>query len=254
MNPKVSIITVTFNCRELLSRTLESIKSQSFRDFEHVVVDGGSTDGTVDLIQSSKNTIAWWISEKDNGIYDAMNKGLRAATGEYILFLNAGDTFSSPETLTLVPFAAFPDADIFYGETKITDSDGKPLGLRRKILPENLNWKHFMRGMVVCHQSVFVRKAVAPDYNPKYRYTADFEWVLLALKNSQKTIFTKTIISNFAEGGFSKQKQKESWAERFIIMKKYYGLGRTLMAHFVFAVNHVLVAMNIKKRYRESGF
>src|SRR5690606_41497725 len=99
MTPVLSIITVTFNCRDLLPRTLESVQEQSFPGIEHVVVDGASTDGTLDLIRAHADRLGSWVSEPDKGIYDAMNKGLHMARGEYVLFLNAGDTFFSKDTV-----------------------------------------------------------------------------------------------------------------------------------------------------------
>src|SRR5690606_30099751 len=99
MTPVLSIITVTFNCRDLLPRTLESVQEQSFPGIEHVIVDGASTDGTLDLIRAHADRLGSWVSEPDKGIYDAMNKGLHMARGEYVLFLNAGDTFFSKDTV-----------------------------------------------------------------------------------------------------------------------------------------------------------
>ncbi|NOY46616.1 MAG: glycosyltransferase [Chlorobi bacterium] len=252
MNPKISIITVTFNCKEYLERTINSLKDQSFRDFEHIVIDGGSTDGTVDIMKKYLDRIAYWVSEPDNGIYDAMNKGLKAARGDYVIFLNAGDTFYENTTLEKIPFEQHPDAGVFYGETMIINENGKKLGLRRKKLPHNLTWKHFKHGMVVCHQSVLVKRAIAPMYNTGYRLSADIEWVLISLKNSKKNVFTNSIISEFMEGGASIQNHKESLAERFTIMKTYFGLPVTILMHIVFVFSNLIVTVGIAHKYRKS--
>jgi glycosyltransferase involved in cell wall biosynthesis len=248
---KVSIITVTYNCRSLLEKTIKSIGLQTFTDFEHVVIDGKSTDGTVDVIVENLSRIAYWVSEPDRGIYDAMNKGLEAATGDYVIFLNAGDTFYENTSLEKIPFDQYPDAGIFYGETMILDKDGNPVGLRRKKLPHNLNWKHFKRGMVVCHQSVLVKRTIAPQYNLVYKYAADIDWVLNALKSSESAVFTGSIISNFIEGGVSSQKQKESLAERFRIMRHHFGLRATLASHFIFVLENVLIWSGLSHKYRK---
>jgi glycosyltransferase involved in cell wall biosynthesis len=249
--PKVSIITVTFNCRDLLIQTIENVFSQSFNDFEYIVIDGKSSDGTVDIINDNLDKISFWISEPDKGIYDAMNKGLNAATGEYVIFLNAGDTFYEPNTLNKIPFQKFPKADIFYGETMILDKERNPLGLRRKKLPHNLTWKHFRNGMVVCHQSILVKQGIAPEYDHSYKYAADIDWVLKVLKLSNETIFTETIISNFIEGGFSSQKQKESWAERFKIMRNNFGLTTTLLKHIQFLGSNLFMFVGLIPKYRK---
>jgi glycosyltransferase involved in cell wall biosynthesis len=249
--PKVSIITVTYNCRDLLVKTIESVCNQSFKDFEYLVIDGKSTDGTIEVINRNLDKISYWVSQPDNGIYDAMNKGLQAATGDYVIFLNAGDTFFESTTLEKIPFNQHPDAGIFYGETMILNREGNLLGLRRKKLPYNLSWKHFRQGMVVCHQSILVKRTTAPEYNLSYEFTADIDWVLRALKLSNKTVFTGTIISNFIEGGFSSQKQKESLAERFRIMKNHFGLVTTVASHVVFIIEYLLVAVGLKGEYRK---
>lgn len=254
MNPKVSIITVTFNVKNELGKTIGNIRSQNFRDFEYIIIDGKSTDGTVDVIRENTDIISYWISERDEGIYDAMNKGIKAAKGEYLIFMNAGDTFYNPETLLNIPFDKYPEVDIFYGETIIVTNKGEELGLRRKKLPTELNWKHFKRGMVVCHQSVFVSRRIVPKYKPEYKFTADIDWVIEALKRSSKTIYTNTIISKFALGGFSGRNLRQSWAERFIILKRNFGFGQCVLSHIVFIFENLLLKFKIIPLYRKINF
>ena len=112
---RLSIITVNHNDLAGLRKTRDSILSQTFQDFEWIVVDGDSTDGGKDFIQEHQEEMAWWCSEQDNGIYNAMNKGIEHAQGEYLLFLNSGDTLSAPDTLKEV-FRTEPDADVVYGD------------------------------------------------------------------------------------------------------------------------------------------
>ncbi|QEC52081.1 glycosyl transferase family 2 [Anseongella ginsenosidimutans] len=265
----LSVITVTFNCRELLPRTLESVQAQAFSSIEHIIVDGASTDGTLELIRENEAYLGAWISEPDKGIYDAMNKGLRMARGKYVLFLNAGDTFYSEGTLlevfsapaageasivsgeaisgsgeaisgsgeanTVFGEANSGSADIYYGQTKLTDLEGRITGDRRLKAPEQLNWRSFRYGMLVCHQSFIVRRAIAPEYDLSWRICADIDWCIRCMKAAEKIENTHSYISCFLEGGISRQQEKKAWKERFAIMKKYYGLGETLLSHLYIA-------------------
>lgn len=249
---KVSVITIAYNCVSDLEVTITSVLNQSFSDFEFVIVDGGSKDGSKELIKKYQDRIKNWVSEPDNGIYDAMNKGLEMATGEFVLFMNAGDTFYAADTLEKIPFSTYPDADIFYGETMMIDTNGNMPGLRSKKLPHKLKWTDFRKGMVVCHQSILVRRDIAPKYNLDYKLSADVEWVLHCLKRSKQNVFTGTIIACFLEGGASKQRHTESLGERFEIMKKYFGLPATLYSHMVFIIQTILVKIGIKPFYRNN--
>ena len=231
--PKVSIITVTYNAAEYLRTTLRNISESNYPDFEVIVIDGASTDRTPDVLAEFAGLIFKVVSEPDSGIYDAMNKGLHLATGEYVWFVNAGDRIYRPETITRI-FDGCPDADIYYGETLILSEEGEPLGLRKKKLPARLEWKSFRRGMVVCHQSILVRRSIAPDYDLRYRYAADVEWVLVALQRSKNTWNTSTILSEFVLGGVSTRYRKVSLRERYAIMKQYFGRGTTWWAHIRF--------------------
>ncbi|MDL2314864.1 glycosyltransferase [Bacteroidales bacterium OttesenSCG-928-C19] len=228
--PKLSVITVVYNAKNALSKTIECVKDQTYRNYiEYIVVDGASTDGTLEVIKENNSFIDKWISEKDNGLYDAMNKGLQMATGEYVLFLNAGDLFYNNTTVEQVFSKEI--ADIYYGETVIIDKDGNELGYRRLRTPKKLTWKSFRMGMLVCHQSVIIKRDIAGKYNPDYRYTADFDWVLNALKKADVIMNTNIIISKFEAGGYSVKNMKKSNKERFRIMKSHYGLLQTLFFH-----------------------
>lgn len=250
MIPKVSIITVTYNCGDILEGTLKSIFEQSAKIYELIIIDGGSTDLTLSVIEKFEKSIAHWISEPDNGIYDAMNKGIGLAKGDYLLFLNAGDSFNEIDTLEKIPFEKYPSAEIFYGETLILGNEGEQLGLRRKKLPRNLTWKSFRRGMVVCHQSIFVKREIAPFYDLQYKFAADVDWVIKSLKASKQIIFTKTIISNYTEGGFSNQNLKKSWLDRFCILNTHFGIFQCLLSHIFFIFDNVLLKLKIVPLFR----
>jgi hypothetical protein len=167
-----------------------------------------------------------------------------------LLFLNAGDSFHENRTLEKIPFEQYPLAEIFYGETLILGNDGEVLGLRRKKLPQNLTWKNFRKGMVVCHQSILVKKEIAPYYDLQYKFAADVDWLIKSLKASEQIIFTKTIISNFAEGGFSNQNLKKSWLDRFQIINTHFGIFQSLFAHLYFVIDNFLLKLKIVPLFR----
>ena len=118
--PVVSIITIVYNGAETIEKTIKSVAALTYPHVEYIVVDGGSKDGTVDLIQKYPSHIARWISEPDKGLYDAMNKGIDLATGQYLWFINSGDEAASPDILNQM-FAQCADADVYYGNTMLID-------------------------------------------------------------------------------------------------------------------------------------
>ena len=161
-DPLISIITVTFNAEKVIGKTLSSIRQQTFKDFEYIVIDGASKDLTLKLVNQAEIPGTKIISEPDKGLYDAMNKGLRLAKGKYVIFLNAGDTFYSPETLAHYASQAEKDKDIIYGDTIIVDQEGNKIADRHLSVPENLTKDSFADGMLICHQAFMVKKDLAP--------------------------------------------------------------------------------------------
>ena len=148
---KFSIITVTYNAAPYLERTVLSVLSQSYPDIEYLIIDGQSTDGTVDIIRQYESGIAYWVSEPDKGLYDAMNKGLRRATGDYVWFLNAGDTFPSADLVQTIAQKIARRKhlpDVIYGDTAIVNNEGCVLGMRHLRPPKKLTWKKFAWGML----------------------------------------------------------------------------------------------------------
>jgi glycosyltransferase involved in cell wall biosynthesis len=233
--PKVSIITVVFNGEITLIPTIKSIASQTYPNIEYIIVDGQSTDSTIDIIKRFPDVIDKWISEPDRGIYDAMNKGLQMATGDYIWFMNSGDEIADTQTLDQV-FRGNLDGDIYYGDTVMIDDDGKEIGQRRLTPPEKLTWKSFKKGMLVSHQSFIVKKAIVSSYNLDYHFSADFEWCLLALKKAKTIINTHLTLSRFLDGGVTKQNVIAGLKERFRIMVQYFGYIFTLYHHIFIAL------------------
>src|ERR1700748_170251 len=148
--PKLSVITVVYNNARDIERTMLSVLGQTYPDIEYIIVDGLSTDGTLDVIKKYRDRVKL-ISEKDNGIYDAMNKALAIATGDYVLFMNSGDEIYAADTVAKV-FATAEDADIYYGETEMINDKRESMGKRRHKAPAKFTWKSFKYGMSVSHQ------------------------------------------------------------------------------------------------------
>jgi len=234
MSARISIITVVYNGEKVLERTIESIRNQTFRDIEYIIIDGNSKDGTRGVIEKYKTAISHWISEPDSGLYDAMNKGLRLATGEYVLFLNAGDSFQENSTLATV-FQNPAGADVYYGETMMVDNENHDIGIRRLKAPEILDWKSLINGMLVCHQSFIMRRELAPEYDLRFRIAADYAWMLDCLKRSKTIVNTHQIIARFLDGGMNKSNIQTALKERFGVMVKHYGFFRTAGMHVLIA-------------------
>jgi len=176
--PKLSIITINLNNREGLERTLQSVINQTFTDFEYIIIDGGSTDGSVEVIQSLNPSIPQsftWISEPDTGIYNAMNKGIKLANGEYLQFLNSGDWLYSDTVLEEV-FALNRTEDILYGDRYIVSEIAT---LRLEQYPTNLTFDFFLEG-TICHQSIFSKRSlfINDGFNESLKIAADWEFLL----------------------------------------------------------------------------
>ncbi len=236
--PVFSIITVTFNAAQWLEKTIEAILEQTYPHIEYILIDGGSTDGTPEILQKYKDRISYQISEPDKGIYDAMNKGIRAATGDYLWFINAGDIPEEKETIEKI-IASLPEdeewPDILYGETCTINAEGTVTGARRLKAPAVLSWRSFRMGMLVCHQSFLVKRTLAPEYDLQYRLSADFDWCIRCLRQANTIHNTHQVLSRFLEEGISSSQRKKSLKERYRIMCNYYGTVPTLFRHLWFA-------------------
>lgn len=237
--PTVSIITVVYNGVNTIERTILSILGQTYKNIEYIIIDGGSNDGTINMITSYSSVVTKWISEPDNGLYDAMNKGIKLSTGDYLWFINSGDEIASPNILENI-FIKNDYADIYYGETIVVDNNGISLGSRRLKPPANLTWKDFRNGMLVSHQSVIVKKEISDLYDTSFRFSADFNWVLNALKKSSKTVNTQTVLSRFLDGGLTKKNIIPGLKERFKIMVNHFGLFTTLLWHIPIGIRFTL--------------
>ena len=237
-SPLFSIITVTRNSGKSLEQTILSILNQTYQHIEYIVIDGASTDGTINTILHYRSGLSYWISEHDNGLYDAMNKGLWAATGDYIWFLNAGDVFKHNEIVSELAAIATQNElpDILYGETDLMDRNGQIFAERRLRAPQYLTWKSFRMGMLVCHQAFIVKRSIAPKYNLKYRFSSDFDWCIRCLEKAKTVVHTQLRLVNYLSEGLTTANRIKSLKERYGIMCKFYGIFATTLLHGWFAV------------------
>lgn len=232
----ISIITVVYNGRDLLPGTIESVQRQTWPNIEYWIIDGGSTDGTLDVIKDYANKMPnlKWISEKDRGLYDAMNKGLERATGDFIQFLNGGDWLHAPDTVECLMKAVDHTTDVVYGETMLVDDSRQAAGLMSELstrkIPDALRWQQYVGGMLVVHQSFIPRRTIAPVYEIG-NLCADYDWCIQILKKSRKNVHSGIVITDYLMGGMSKKRHRQSLIDRFWVMRKHFGLFMTLLAH-----------------------
>ena len=248
-----SIITCTYNAESVLQRTLDSVLEQTYSQVEHIIVDGASTDATLDMVEAykQKSDAEDWChevrvkSEPDRGLYDAMNKGIQRATGQYVLFLNAGDTFPSADTLELVAESVGEGEEppaVLYGDTDVVDDEGRFLRHRRLSPPRRLTWRSFMKGMLVCHQAFYARTdlAKATPYDLHYRFSADVDWCIRIMRLARRRRLPMrnvgAVVVNFLDGGMTTTNHRASLKERFHVMAHHYGFVPTVIMHAWFVV------------------
>lgn len=237
MQPLISVVTITYNAAQTLPITMASVAEQTFTDFEHVIIDGASRDDTILIARKMGRPDVKIVSEPDNGLYDAMNKGLRKARGQYVVFLNAGDAFHEPDTLNHYAAAIRAKSpDIIYGDTEIVGIDGRTIGKRHLSAPDILTFDSFSDGMLICHQSFMVRKSIAPRYDTDYRFSADYDWTIRCIKASRpgSRINLHRVVTDYLSDGLSDRNKKESLKERFRIMSRHYGTVRAVLKHLCF--------------------
>lgn len=255
--PLITIATVTYNAEATLQRTLDSVAAQDYARIEHLIVDGVSKDKTLSLVQRyvEQNNNRHQIrltSEPDEGLYDAMNKALLLATGEYIVFLNAGDKLHSQDTISKIVTCAkwkkgnHRNPAILYGETDLVDNDGNFIRHRRLTTPENLTWNDFLSGMRVCHQSFYARTDLArsESYNLSYHYSADYDWCIRIMKKAAKQRIpiknTHQILTDYLNEGMTTKNHRKSLIERLKLMAHHYGWPKALAAHAWFIIRAVI--------------
>lgn len=240
MNVPVSIITITYNAERFLERTIRSIVAQEACtlgvDYEYLIVDGASTDGTLDIIRRYEAHVSRWTTGPDRGLYDAMNKGQALAIGEFVWFMNAGDELHDPQTLSrlLAAIRINPETDVFYSDALFVNEDGSPVGLRSEAtphaLPKRLRWQDMAMGMKVSHQAFVARRRIAPPY-PINNLSADLDWEIRCLKAARRVTYLPFVLCRYLVGGLSVQKHRQSLIDRFTVLIWHFGLFQTLINH-----------------------
>lgn len=202
-NPKISIVTVCFNAEKTLEKTIQSVINQTYNNIEYIIIDGASTDGTIDIIKKYEDKISYWSSEPDKGIYDAMNKGIKAATGEYIALLNAGDWYELKCISEIVEaIKKQPEVDVIHAMIRILTASGDDFlwiyGYSHLMLPKTM----------IAHPTCFVKKSLYDKhrYNLRYKSAADYDLFLTLFQEGCKFHFIEAVLGNYILGGMSDSK------------------------------------------------
>lgn len=238
--PLITVITIAYNAFSTIEQTILSVINQTYPHIEYIIIDGGSNDGTVNIIEKYSNKLSYWISEPDKGIYDAMNKGIHLAKGRWVNFMNSGDTFYDNMTIEKVINKANWDSDIIYGNTNLIYSFGRYIQKGEVVTKDNY--------MPFCHQSSFSNCDLMKKYgfNIEYKICADKNFFYTAKHNNAKFEYVDVIISNYdAEQGVSANNMIRTKYEKGIIEKRYKNL--------TWKINYIVyyVTCNIKNNIKK---
>lgn len=262
---KISVVTVTFNCKDVIEETILSVINQTYNDKEYIVVDGGSNDGTLNIISEYRQHIDILVSEPDNGIFDAMNKAIDYANGEYVIFINAGDRFVNRDVLLSVFSKIKSGPDLIYGDTYIQTEFGFNLSKANAIYPQNpTNRELVFKSQGICHQSLFTRtellKKIRFDIN--YKIGADYDTTYkVYMQGNHKLYYIGFPIAIFDDrtGGASHYKIIQMYRERFAmfgyspnyldLLHMYYEYFTIYMKQFVEALFPIVVKKYRAKKY-----
>ena len=232
--PLITIITVCYNAVETIEKTILSVISQTYLNIEYIVIDGGSKDGSIDIIKKYKEKLSYWISEPDKGIYDAMNKGIKMASGEWINFMNCGDTFYSNTTIEELFQRANFDSDVIYGNTNLLLVTGEYIQKGNIVTDKDY--------MPFGHQAAFSRTSLMKKYgfDTKYKICADRNFFYVVHKNNAKFEYIDLTISNYeAEEGISSINMSKIYYERGLIEGKSNNL-RWKVNYYMFLISQCI--------------
>lgn len=224
--PDISVITVCRNAGPLLDKTMKSVAEQTLADIEYIVVDGVSTDGSVDRIKRNP-AVTRWVSEPDKGIYDAMNKGVKMATGTWVIFMNAGDTFADPDTCSKLAKSAKADCTIVYGGVIKCNHEGEPTVHPAPEMRDS-------HRMVFCHQSSMVKRdyMIRHPFDISHRLSADFKLFKSAFAYGERFQKVDFPVSVFDTGGVSNSRRSAGLADNIKVIYEvagpFRGLGQIL--------------------------
>jgi glycosyltransferase involved in cell wall biosynthesis len=246
--PLITIITVVFNGAKYLEDTIKSVINQTYPNIEYIIIDGGSTDGTLDVIKKYEDYIDYWVSEPDNGIYDAMNKGLELAGGEWVNFMNCGDSFYSNNILNeITDILQRDDIDFIYGDTLVEYIEEKKF----EVLIKAGDYRNLYRGIQFCHQSSLIKTRVHKRI--KYRLdvlASDYAFFYECYLSGCKFFKVDKVISKFQSSGFSEKNELKSLCSTFSwsfkntvnIFKKVF-----IFLNFTFKLIYIILKKPVKK-------
>lgn len=224
--PLITIVTVVYNGQEHLEETILSIINQTYSNIEFIIIDGGSTDNTIDIIRKYEHAIDYWVSEKDDGIYDAMNKASNLAKGQWINYMNCGDTFCNNEVIEKIQFNHYSKYVMVYGNAKIFSGNRKFLKSQKSFKMNKFNLSVFITG-VVCHQAVFYNKDIEFKYPDNYKLKGELYSYFEYLSHG-KAIRIDLDICNFFLEGIGRKKIQENIKEVWSVLKVHVGIMRIL--------------------------
>lgn len=230
--PKVSIVTVVFNGEDYLEETIQSVIKQDYPHFEYLIIDGGSKDDSVKIIKKYEQYISYWISEPDEGIYDAMNKGLKQASGDWINFLNGGDTFFDCHIISKIfGLPEVSNKKFIYGDSYNIAGNSKSY-----IKAKRINKNSLKKNLGLCHQAVFVQMDHAPEYNLNLKYKAEYKWVIdiIYRLNQYEILHFPYPVVNYAHGGFSEKGLLENLKEQIKLTRILFGNRQIILNSFFY--------------------
>jgi glycosyltransferase involved in cell wall biosynthesis len=229
--PLITIITVTYNAEKYLEQTILSVINQDYQNIEYIIIDGKSTDSTIDIIKKYENKITFWISEKDNGIYDAMNKGVRYAKGKFINFMNAGDEFYDSSVCTKMITEIPQNIGLIYGDTLFYDELGN-----EKIVKAKDNFDELWKAMIFNHNSLFARRDLLIKYpfDTYYKIVADSKFIIQCYLNNENFLYKNLIVNKYLEGGFSDEFSILRTIERWKLVSDYKLVEQKIINEYYF--------------------
>jgi len=240
--PVVSIITVVKNGEKYLEQTIKSVINQTYINIEYIIIDGGSTDNTIDIIKEYESRIDYWSSESDKGIYDAMNKGVRIASGQWINFMNAGDRFYKSNTIEKIFLKKNDKIDFIYGDCETI------YNLEFSRIQKAGEIKNLWKGMVFSHQSLFTKSDVFKKYqfNVNNKIAADFEFLFNCYKSNFKFYNIHIPVAIVSAGGLSDTNRIESILSRWSTVNKF-SKNLKVNAYYLILFFDTLIKLGAKK-------
>jgi glycosyltransferase involved in cell wall biosynthesis len=240
-SPLFTIVTVTYNAEETLEATIRSVAQQTFTDYEYLVIDGGSTDATGDIVTANSGSVSKWVSEKDRGLYDAMNKAVTMAKGEYIYFLNAGDALADKGTLQKVARnIGNIDSGLIYGDIVASKQGRKVVKISRRISPLKLKL-----GRKLIHQSVFVRTSLVRavrGFSLKFPLCADYDLLCKLSRANTRMQYIPVTVAVFDLSGISSDLRR-TYAENFSVILDNFGFFWAILYKITSITRYLVISL-----------